>query len=155
MSGSGFFSPHEHKIDDSPDVGSNDSVENPFVRPNIETCGIISLLECTPEMNELNAKSDEEGDKKRERFQKISEFNKKAEEERDKHLKLGQFYCHQPKELPLQLNFNKSIVTFAYEMTRMVFCIDASPTLTSTFGNTGHTSLDGAVCALDRLDAMV
>jgi hypothetical protein len=123
-----------------------DRDQDPFAWPDNECCGVVSLLECIPQTAIKTQR-------KRKRFLKrINEFNRIAEEEREKHLKEGHFYCHQPLKLPLQLNFNTR-VTFAYEMTRMVFCVDASPTLTSTFGNTGHS--DGAVCAVDRLEKMV
>lgn len=42
--------------------------------------------------------------------------------------------CHQPySNLPFTVSQNTTI-TFAYILTSMVICIDASPTITSTFG---------------------
>eukprot|EP00562_Extubocellulus_spinifer_P012451 CAMPEP_0178553684 /NCGR_PEP_ID=MMETSP0697-20121206/7943_1 /TAXON_ID=265572 /ORGANISM="Extubocellulus spinifer, Strain CCMP396" /LENGTH=1008 /DNA_ID=CAMNT_0020186607 /DNA_START=94 /DNA_END=3116 /DNA_ORIENTATION=- len=56
---------------------------------------------------------------------------------------------------PSQAN-DESDVTLAYELTSIVICLDASSTVTSTFGNLGrHHSVDGAVCALDRMGGMV
>lgn len=94
--------------------------------------------------------------KKRKKLaKKIKDFNKRAGNEMKKHRSEGRDYCHQPLEFPLHLTFNTR-VAFAYEMTRIVFCIDASPTLTATFGNLGSVQQadDDAVCAIDRLDYM-
>ena len=41
--------------------------------------------------------------------------------------------CHQPRHLPLPLNPNTR-VAFAYELTSIAIILDASPSLTSTFG---------------------
>lgn len=132
---------------DAEELSQHGRDHDPFVRPDSGFAGVVSLLECIPQ-------SPIKKQKKRKRFlKKIEDFNKRAEEIRTKCLEEGSgFYCHQPRKLPIRLNFNTR-VTFAYEMTRMVFCIDASPTLTSTFGNTGHS--DGAICAMDRLEKMV
>lgn len=73
--------------------------------------------------------------------------------------------CYQPRHLPLHLS-PSTRVTFAYELTRVAFCIDASPTLTSTFGNWGGSGYGKAdegddfggvayCCVMDRLKAMV
>eukprot|EP00562_Extubocellulus_spinifer_P006611 CAMPEP_0178530388 /NCGR_PEP_ID=MMETSP0696-20121128/32868_1 /TAXON_ID=265572 /ORGANISM="Extubocellulus spinifer, Strain CCMP396" /LENGTH=98 /DNA_ID=CAMNT_0020162223 /DNA_START=174 /DNA_END=467 /DNA_ORIENTATION=+ len=63
--------------------------------------------------------------------------------------------CYQPSSLPLRPK-PTTRVTFAYELTSIVICLDASSTVTSTFGNLGrHHSVDGAVCALDRMGGMV
>ena len=59
--------------------------------------------------------------------------------------------CYQPKKLPLPVNPSTRIF-FAYEMTRIAFCVDASPSLTSTFGVIGNSN--GPCCALDRLPDM-
>lgn len=143
------YSNHAVEILDSTTVSTKEQREqarNPFAQADNESCGVISLLEC---ISQVPIKQH----KKRKRLLKqIKEFNDTAKKEREKHLDDGSFYCHQPMDLPLHLNFNTR-VSFAYELTSMVFCIDASPTLTSTFGNTGHS--DGAICAMDRLEKMV
>jgi len=133
--------------DDTNNNNNNTSHSNAEVpRPVNTTCGIVALLECIPQIPIKQPK------KRKRLLKRIKEFNKRAEDARKKNLKEEKFYCHQPSELPLKLNFNTR-VAFAYELTRIVFCIDASPTLTSTFGNTGH--VDGAICAMDRLGKMV
>jgi hypothetical protein len=76
--------------------------------------------------------------------------------------------CHEPHTLPLRLN-PSSRVFFAYQTTRIAFCLDASPTLTCTFGfgvdaddyaaSVGGNSGGGGgggdcCCPLDRLADM-
>ena len=118
-----------------------------FPPPKIISCGVISLLECvTPESMKFI--------KKRKRLNKrINEFNKTAVQTKQKFLQDGKDYCHQPPRLPCSISFNTRVM-FAYELTRMVLCIDASPTLTSTFGNLGNIS-DGAIMPMDRIHDMV
>lgn len=43
---------------------------------------------------------------------------------------------------------------FAYEVTRIAFCVDASPSLTSTFGVTGGSYSNKCCCPLDNLPEM-
>jgi hypothetical protein len=138
---------HAHCLDKvSGEEDTNVHLNSEFPRPANTTCGIVALLECIPQIPIKQPK------KRKRLLKRIKEFNKKAEDARKQHVKEEKFYCHQPSELPLKLNFHTR-VAFAYELTRMVFCIDASPTLTSTFGNTGH--VDGAICAMDRLEKMI
>ena len=72
------------------------------------------------------------------------------------------YYCHEPRRLPLKLN-PASRLFFAYEVTRIAFCLDASPTLTSTFGmssgngggqNDSSMYDDGSCCPMDRVGSM-
>ena len=73
--------------------------------------------------------------------------------------KANAYYCHEPRQLPLKLN-PASRLFFAYEVTRIAFCLDASPTLTSTFGmsnsGSGGNDLygDGSCCPIDRVGSM-
>lgn len=137
----------DHGMDKVAGDDTNDQYLNSeFPRPEITTCGIVALLECIPQIPIKQPK------KRKRLLKRLKEFNKIAEDARKKHLKEEKFYCHLPSKLPLKLSFNTR-VAFAYELTRIVLCIDASPTLTSTFGNTGH--VDGAICAMDRLEKMI
>ena len=67
----------------------------------------------------------------------------------------GAYYCHEPRRLPLKLN-PASRLFFAYEVTRIAFCLDASPTLTSTFGMSSGNNMsdDGSCCPMDRVGSM-
>ena len=116
-------------------------------------CGVSSLLECVP-VNALNKLPKRHRRLLRSRFK---EFNSKA--------RLARFAsssslsssnersnCHQPKSLPLKLTPTTRF-SFAYEVTNVVLCVDASPSLVATFGN--HNEKDDAICALDRLGPMV
>lgn len=126
--------------------GSIKQVDNDSVPTS---CGVVALLEC------ITAAPIKQNKKRKKLSKKIKDFNKQADDARNKYLLEGKNYCHQPYEFPLHLSFNTR-VAFAYEMTRIVFCIDASPTLTATFGNLGNVQQaeDGAICAIDRLDNM-
>jgi hypothetical protein len=119
---------------------------SPFPKAEALSCGIVSLLECIPQTPIRQPK------KRKRLLKRIKEFNKEAEDARREHAENKKDYCHQPAKLPLKLNFNTR-VAFAYDLTRMVFCLDASPTLTSTFGNVGY--IDESICAMDRLEKMV
>ncbi|CAJ1954420.1 unnamed protein product [Cylindrotheca closterium] len=59
--------------------------------------------------------------------------------------------CYQPRQLPLRVH-PTSRVYFAYEVTRIAFCLDASPSLTNTCGVSGGSKVD--CCPLDRLPQM-
>jgi len=120
--------------------------KSPFPQTEAVSSGIVSLLECIPQTPIRQPK------KRKRLLKRIKEFNKEAEDARKEHAQTKKHYCHQPAKLPLKLNFNTR-VAFAYDLTRMVFCLDASPTLTSTFGNVGY--IDESICAMDRLEKMV
>ena len=120
-------------------------------------CGIAALLECVPQvpLYKQTKKS------KKILRGRIREFNHQARRAREEEFSIAasQLHygprCHQPLSLPLRPRTTTRI-TFAYEITSMVICLDASSTLTSTFGNFGsHPDADGAVCALDRIGNMV
>jgi hypothetical protein len=119
--------------------------ESPPLSKHIGTqvCGVAGLLECVPTLpvNQLTKRQWKAIGKR------IKDFNKEA-------LKCQtekKFACHQPPCLPLRLNVTTRL-SYAYELTRIAFCLDASPTLVSMFG-VGDD--DDICCALDRLPDMV
>ena len=133
------------------DSGSNfdDNVagdhEGPFPLQEPSYSGVVSLLECGPQVPMIQGVQGKKRKRLKKRIKELNrertkDFNRVAEEARQSHHYDQIHYCHQPllSDWPLHLNF-RTRVSFAYELTRMVFCIDASPTLTSTFGNTGHS----------------
>jgi hypothetical protein len=75
----------------------------------------------------------------------LGQLNQRLEKEMD-------VPCSEPSRLPLRIN-STTRVSFAYEITRIVFLVDASPSMTSTFGVTQTGSADEACCCcpLDRL----
>lgn len=107
------------------------------------TCGVVSLLECavlTPWQKLLKRQ-------RRALKNEILGFNMaaaKVHRERPT-------ACYQPKKLPLRFNPSTRMF-FAYEVTRIAFCVDASYSLTSTFGVGG--SSNNPCCPLDRLPEM-
>jgi hypothetical protein len=132
------------------------------------------LLECTPK--EVRLRSDQ----RRKLKNDIKNFNTQAQNARfvevnhrgpgtgsglgpvDSGAANQHSFCHQPLTLPLKIS-SSSHVFFAYETTRIAFCLDASPTLTSTFGFSGRTpahssnnggGIIGGCCPLDRLVPM-
>ena len=113
-------------------------------------CGVVALLEC------ISAQTI--GRKARHRlFRRIEDFNSRADKVRDLSSNSSERdSCYAPSKLPLQLTFTTR-VAFVYELTRMVLCIDASPTLTATFGNLGTSQKhqDNTVCPMDRLEKMM
>jgi len=110
-----------------------------------KVCGVVALLEC------VSAQTSRQKNQRRHLFRRIKEFNRRANKVRDMHSNCPESdSCYAPPKLPLHLSFTTR-VAFVYELTRMVLCIDASPTLTATFGNLK----DNAVCAMDRLENMV
>ena len=128
---------------------SNNNIDN---NNNLEVCGVVGLLECVPftPLNRLTKRQ------KRGLRNEIRDFNLHCLQVRQAKARS----CHEPRRLPLRLN-PASRLFFAYEVTRMVFCLDASPTLTSTYGGSTENSLDGgwsngavACCPMDRVGAM-
>jgi hypothetical protein len=78
---------------------------------------------------------------------KLREFNDIAEKT---HID-GTRLCYQPRKLPLKCNPSTRIY-FGYEVTRIAFCVDASSSLTSTFGVMSRKKTP--LCPLDRLPIM-
>jgi hypothetical protein len=78
-------------------------------------------------------------------------FNRNAEQVHTE----GKTICYQPQDLPLRCN-PSTRVYFGYEFTRIAFCVDASASLTSTFGVMGHpaTHAKNPLCPLDLLPKM-
>jgi hypothetical protein len=124
-------------------------------------CGVSSLLECIPQIppNKQTKKL------RRLLRNRVKDFNLEARLFRSACFPTSSnagLRCYRPPSLPLRPK-PTTRVTFAYEMTSLVICIDASSTITSTFGNLGvnasnsalDVSDDGAICALDRLGGMV
>ena len=108
-----------------------------------DVCGVVGLLECVPTLpvNQLTKKQWKAIGKR------IRDFNKKAMKfQTEKKLA-----CYQPPYLPLRLNITTRL-SYAYQLTRIAFCLDASPTLVSMFGVGNY---DDRCCALDRLPDMV
>ena len=114
-------------------------------------CGVSSLLECVPQIppNKQTKKL------RRLLRNRVKEFNLEARLFRSAVTSSPR--CYQPPSLPLRPK-PTTRVTFAYEMTSLVLCLDASSTITSTFGNLRSANDgedNGAICALDRLGGMV
>ena len=126
---------HSNKIDQH-EEGENNSIAS-------SSCGVVSLLECVPTTPWYRLTRRQ----KRALKNEIRGFNLEAEAHQKRTTR-----CHEPPKLPLRLS-PASRVFFSYEMTRIAFCLDASPTLTSTYGFTGGT--DGSCCPMDRLAGMV
>ena len=126
-------------------------------------CGVSSLLECVP----LIPPNKQTKKLRRLLRNRVKEFNLEARLFRSA-CSSGSSgttgpRCYQPPSLPLRPK-PTTRVTFAYEMTSLVICLDASSTVTSTFGNLGisppnsssfGSGDDGAICALDRFGGMV
>jgi hypothetical protein len=123
-------------------------------------CGVVSLLECIPSGGG-GAQTDRTS--KRTLRSKHREFNSRAQlswgrgnkgsggggKRQGKLRSIGSSvggggsgtvsggvrrFCHQPRHLPLPLNPHTR-VTFAYELTSIAVVVDASPSLTATFGS--------------------
>lgn len=127
-------------------------------------CGVSSLLECVP----LVPPNKQTKKLRRLLRNRVKEFNLEARLFRSacssgsSGITAGP-RCYQPPSLPLRPK-PTTRVTFAYEMTSLVICLDASSTVTSTFGNLGVSATssssfgiddDDAICALDRFGGMV
>ena len=102
-------------------------------------CGVASLLECIPKSVKY---------RRRDVRNAILRFNMLAQQVRQE----ANVACFEPSHLPLRLS-PATRVSFAYEVTKMAFCLDASNTLVTTFGN-GLGLEDEPCCALDRLGQM-
>jgi hypothetical protein len=103
-------------------------------------CGVVSLLECVPKAAKY---------RRRDLRSHIFNFNMHAHQvQRD-----NKVACHEPSHLPLKCS-PSTRVSFAYEVTKVAFCLDASPTLVTTFGNGLGGIDDDVCCALDRLGDM-
>lgn len=134
------------------DEGTSDAVENKVENAqrrldhNASTskdgvCGVVSLMECIPKTVKY---------RRRDVRNSILSFNMLAQQVRQE----GAVACFEPSQLPLRLSPGTRVY-FAYEVTKVAFCLDASPTLLTTFGNGLGGGQDDACCALDRLEEMV
>ncbi|GAX23762.1 hypothetical protein FisN_12Hh340 [Fistulifera solaris] len=125
------------------DVVTVHSEDHPSTQEGLtreSVCGVVRLLECVPTTG-LSRKETRALQRSLLRFHAMAQTV----------LQQKQFFCHQPPVLPLRL-IPASRVYFAYELTRIAFCLDAKATLTTTFGSTitAHS-----VCPLDRLADLV
>lgn len=109
----------------------------------VTVSGVAGVLECTP-LGPWNRFLKRQ---KRALKNQLRAFNKECNHLRE----TRSTSCYQPQNLPLGLH-PSSRLFFAYEATRIVFCVDASPSLTSTFGISGN-AMDHC-CPLDRLPEM-
>lgn len=100
-------------------------------------CGVVSLLECVPKAAKYRRKD---------LRSHILSFNMHAQQVQQE----AKVACHEPSHLPLKLS-PYTRVSFAYEVTKVAFVLDASPTLVTTFG---HGMDNDACCAFDSLDDM-
>ena len=112
------------------------------------TCGVLQVLELAPGTVTHRLS------KRQKRFlrMRVREFNAAAEKVHHARSTI----CYQPQDLPLRCNPSTK-VSFGYEKTRIAFCVDASASLTSTFGVNGSRpsgSKDNVFCPLDRLPEM-
>jgi len=119
--------------------------ESPSLSLHIGTkvCGVAALLECIPSLsvNQLTKRQ------RKTLKNLIKQFNDEAlTVQTEKRLA-----CHQPSYLPLPLNPITRLAC-AYELTKVAFCLDASPTLVSMFGAGNDNDV---CCSLDRLPEMV
>lgn len=107
-------------------------------------CGVVGLLECVP-LTPLNKRTR----RYRRHFrEKIRAFPKRLGNCASKNGGTSTS-CHRPiKSVPLPVS-NITRVTFAYELTNMVVCIDASPSLTML------GSSESSLCAIDNLGPML
>jgi hypothetical protein len=118
--------------------------------PSSTFCGVAAVLECVPKDSKLRT------DQRRKLKSELRQFNARSHRARIERTAP----CFAPSALPMRLSFGSSVV-FGYESTRIAFVVDASPTLTCTYGfGTDHTLLidtdnDADVCCpLDRLVPM-
>lgn len=105
-------------------------------------CGIARVLECVPTLHHNRLTRQQRS------FLKTSlvQLNQRLDE--------VQLPCSEPSRLPLHLN-SSTRVSFAYEITRVVLLIDASPSMTATFGVAAmDSSKDTYCCPMDRLPDM-
>jgi hypothetical protein len=112
-------------------------------------CGVAAVLECVPKDAKLRT------DQRRKLKSDLRQLNARAHRARIDRSAA----CFAPSALPLRLAFGSSVV-FGYESTRIAFVVDASPTLTCTYGfGSDHTFIDSSneadvCCPLDRLVPM-
>ncbi|KAL3923663.1 MAG: hypothetical protein SGILL_001528, partial [Bacillariaceae sp.] len=111
--------------------------------------GMLRLLEFAPSVSWQRFTKRQ----KRSLRTKLRDFNNKAEQVQIQ----GKTLCYQPQDLPLKCNPSTRIY-FGYEVTRIAFCVDASSSLTSTFGVMGRSGSwnrnKTPLCPLDRLPVM-
>ena len=112
-------------------------------------CGVFQVLELAPIAISHRLS------RRQKRFlrMRLREFNMKAE---NIHRENNTTICYQPQDLPLRCNPSTKVL-FGYEKTRIAFIVDASASLTSTFGvdASGSPSNSNDIgLPLDRLPEM-
>jgi hypothetical protein len=127
--------------------GNPEKLDNGIENSPTSICGVLQVLELAP------AAVSHRLSKRQKRFlrMRLREFNTAAERIHDENT----IICYQPQDLPLRCNPSTK-VSFGYEKTRIAFCVDASASLTSTFGVNGSrpSGNDNIFCPLDRLPEM-
>eukprot|EP00977_Amphora_coffeiformis_P001909 scaffold362_cov176-Amphora_coffeaeformis.AAC.35 len=105
-------------------------------------CGIAQVLECIPSTHHNRLSRQQRS------------FLKTSLVQLNQRLDTSDLPCMEPTQLPVRLNA-QTRVSFAYETTRVVLLIDASPSMTATFGVSQMESIeDGSCCPMDRLPGM-
>jgi hypothetical protein len=112
----------EYGVDNDTDTDTN---------PN-SLCGVLQVLELAPIAISYRLSRRQ----KRLLRMRLREFNTKAE---NVHRENNTTICYQPQDLPLRCNPSTKVL-FGYEKTRIAFIVDASASLTSTFGVDGSSS---------------
>ena len=105
-------------------------------------CGIAQVLECIPSVHHNRLSRQQRS------------FLKTSLMQLNQRLDASDLPCMEPTRLPVRLNA-QTRVSFAYETTRVALLIDASPSMTATFGVSQMESTDdGCCCPMDRLPGM-
>ena len=117
-------------------------------------------LTSNPQTKQTNKKRKHElNDEKHSSFHKSPICNRKQKYKRGLYpmnpkLSIQNIQYHIPMNLPLPIS-HMTKVTYAYEMTKMVICIDASPTMASTVGFQMNEHDQYTCCALDRIGPLI
>jgi hypothetical protein len=173
-----FNSDTDGKDDGYAKVSSPVSSEKSFSTKSHCFCGVVSLLECIPGGS---GGVQQERSAKRALRSKHREFNTISQVAWGRLKRRGKIgsgncgsrgggkRCHQPRYLPLTLSPNTR-VSFVYELTSIAILVDASPSLTSTFGTpimmddfggfdemkSSTPAMDDTCCVpLDRLGTLI
>ena len=131
--------------------GRHIQFENDFDDTIVPVCGVLQVLELAPVTSAIAVSHRLSKMQKRFLRMRLREFNTAAE----KVHRENTIICYQPQDLPLRCNPSTK-VSFGYEKTRIAFCVDASASLTSTFGVNGSrpSGTGNILCPLDRLPEM-
>jgi hypothetical protein len=113
--------------------------------PRDNVCGVAALLDCVPTTAWHRLA------KRQKKILRgaVRDLNRAANKAIYHERKVA---CFEPKELPLRLTPSTRVV-FGYQVTRIAFVLDASPTLTTAFPAVRNDD-SKFTCALDRLPQM-